>query len=77
MNGSFKNIAPSSIFNPLFSFHCEKSIPIVLNFLNLFAKSILVPTPSVQDTITGSFILMLLKSKREPKPPMLSFYSIS
>ena len=28
-----------------------KSIPIVSNFLNLLAKSILVPTPSVQETI--------------------------
>ena len=48
-------------------------MPIVSNFLNLFAKSILVPTPSVQDTITGSFILWLLMSNNEPKPPISSF----
>ena len=49
-----------------------KSMPIVSNFLNLLAKSILVPTPSVQDTITGSSILILLISNKEPKPPITS-----
>ena len=49
-----------------------KSIPIVSNFLNLFAKSIFVPTPSVQDTITGSLILILLISNNDPKPPITS-----
>ena len=48
-----------------------KSIPIVSNFLNLFAKSNLVPTPSVHETITGSLIFMLLISKIEPKAPIL------
>ena len=33
-------------------------MPIVSNILNLLANSILVPTPSVQETITGSFILI-------------------
>ena len=41
-------------------------------FLNLLAKSILVPTPSVQETITGSFIFKLLMSNNEPKPPISS-----
>ena len=44
----------------------------VSNFLNLLAKSILVPTPSVQDTITGSFIFKLLISNNEPNPPIVS-----
>ena len=44
------------------------------NFLNLLAKSILVPTPSVQETITGSFTLRLLISNSEPKPPITSFF---
>ena len=44
----------------------------VSNFLNLFARSIFVPTPSVQETITGSLILILLISKSEPKAPILS-----
>ena len=48
-----------------------KSIPIVSNFLNLFAKSILVPTPSVHDTSTGSLILYLLRSKRDPNLQLL------
>ena len=47
-------------------------MPIVSNFLNLFAKSILVPTPSVHETITGSLILKLLISNNEPKPPISS-----
>ena len=47
-------------------------MPIVSNFLNLLAKSILVPTPSVQETITGSLILILLMSKADPKAPILS-----
>ena len=47
-------------------------MPIVLNFLNLLAKSIFVPTPSVHDTITGSLILNLLMSNKDPKPPILS-----
>ena len=54
-----------------------KSIPIVSNFLNLLAKSILVPTPSVQATITGSLTLMLLMSNKEPNPPIISFLDIS
>ena len=49
-----------------------KSIPIVSNFLNLFAKSIFVPTPSVHDTITGSEIFNLLKSNKDPNPPITS-----
>ena len=44
------------------------------NFLNLLAKSILVPTPSVHETITGSFILILLISNNEPNPPITSFF---
>ena len=44
----------------------------VSNLLNLFAKSILVPTPSVHETITGSLILILLMSKVDPKAPILS-----
>ena len=44
----------------------------VSNFLNLLAKSILVPTPSVQDTINGSFIFKLLISNNEPNPPIVS-----
>ena len=47
-------------------------MPIVSYFLNLFAKSILVPTPSVQDTITGSLILIELISNSDPKPPITS-----
>ena len=47
----------------------------VSNFLNLFANSILVPTPSVQETITGSLILILLISNSEPKPPIVSFFT--
>ena len=47
-------------------------MPIVLNFLNLFAKSIFVPTPSVQETITGSLIFKLLISKSDPKAPIFS-----
>ena len=47
-------------------------MPIVLNFLNLFANSILVPTPSVHETITGSLIPILLMSKNEPNPPIFS-----
>ena len=47
----------------------------VSNFLNLFANSILVPTPSVHETITGSLIFKLLISNREPKPPMVSFFA--
>ena len=43
------------------------------NFLYLLAKSILVPTPSVQETITGSLIFDLLISNNEPKPPITSF----
>ena len=39
----------------------------VSNFFSLIAKSILVPTPSVQDTITGSLILELLMSNNEKK----------
>ena len=42
----------------------------VSNFLNLLARSILVPTPSVQETITGSLILRLLMSNSDPKPPI-------
>ena len=41
------------------------------SFLNLSAKSSLVPTPSVQETRTGSVILIFVKSKIEAKPPML------
>ena len=52
-----------------------KSIPIVSNFLYLFANSIFVPTPSVQETITGSFIFSLLMSNSEPKPPIISFFN--
>ncbi len=44
----------------------------VSNLLNLLANSILVPTPSVQDTITGSLTLSLLKSKVDPNPPIIS-----
>ena len=51
-----------------------KSIPIVSNFFNLLANSILVPTPSVQETITGSLILRLLISNKDPNPPMVSFF---
>ena len=47
-------------------------MPIVSNFLNLFANSILVPTPSVHETITGSLILRLLISNNEPNPPIKS-----
>ena len=47
-------------------------MPIVLNFLNLFARSNFVPTPSVQATITGSLIFILLMSKAEPKAPILT-----
>ena len=43
----------------------------VSNFFNLFAKSILVPTPSVHETITGSLILILLISNNEPNPPIV------
>ena len=49
-----------------------KSIPIVSYFLNLFANSIFVPTPSVHETITGSLILTLLISNNEPNPPIIS-----
>ena len=49
-----------------------KSIPMVSNFLNLFARSILVPTPSVQETITGSLIFSLLISNKDPKFPIFS-----
>ena len=49
-------------------------MPIVSNFFNLFANSILVPTPSVHETITGSLILILLISNREPNPPIASFF---
>ena len=45
----------------------------VSNFLNLLANSIFVPTPSVQETITGSFIFELLISNKEPNPPITSF----
>ena len=51
-----------------------KSIPILSNFLYLFAKSILVPTPSVQETIIGSLILILLKSNNDPNPPIISLF---
>ena len=47
-------------------------MPIVSNFLNLLAKSIFVPTPSVHETITGSLILILLISNKDPKPPIVS-----
>ena len=47
-------------------------IPIVSNFLNLFANSSLVPTPSVHETITGSLIFNLLISNNEPNPPITS-----
>ena len=50
-----------------------KSIPIVSNFLNLLANSIFVPTPSVHETITGSFIFELLISNKDPNPPIVSF----
>ena len=65
-----KGVAPCTIKS--FTHMATKSIPMVSNFLNLLAKSIFVPTPSVQETITGSFILELLMSKTDPKPPMLS-----
>ena len=42
----------------------------VLYFLISLASSIFVPTPSVQDIISGSFIFSLEKSKTEPNPPM-------
>ena len=45
----------------------------VSNFLNLLATSIFVPTPSVQETMTGSLILILLISNNEPNPPITSF----
>ena len=41
------------------------------NFLNLLAKSNLVPTPSVQETIIGSLILSLLISYNDPNDPIL------
>ena len=47
-------------------------MPIVSNFLYLFVRSIFVPTPSVQETIIGSLIFILLISKADPKAPMLS-----
>ena len=56
-----------------FTHIATKSIPIVSYFLNLLAKSILVPTPSVHETITGSLILRLLMSNNEPNPPIISF----
>ena len=54
-----------------------KSIPIVLNFLNLLAKSILVPTPSVHETITGSLILNFEISYIDAKLPIFSFKIVS
>ena len=47
-------------------------MPIVSNFLNLFTNSILVPTPSVLETIIGFLILNLLMSNEDPKPPIIS-----
>ena len=41
-------------------------------FFRTLAISILVPTPSVHETITGSLILILLISNKEPKPPIIS-----
>ena len=47
-------------------------MPIVPKLLNFLAKSILVPTPSVQETMTGSLIFILLISKVDPKAPIFS-----
>ena len=54
-----------------FTHIATKSIPIVSNLLKRFARSNLVPTPSVEDTIRGSFILTLLISNKDPKAPIL------
>ena len=50
-------------------------MPIVSNFLYLLANSILVPTPSVHETITGSLIFKLLMSNKEPKPQIISLFN--
>ena len=50
-------------------------MPIVSNFLYLLANSILVPTPSVHETITGSLIFKLLMSNKEPNPPIISLFN--
>ena len=57
-----------------FTHIATKSIPIVSYFLNLLARAILVPTPSVQETITGSLILRLLISNKDPNPPITSSF---
>ena len=49
-------------------------MPMLSNFCNLLANSIFVPTPSVQETKTGSFIFSLLISNSEPKPPITSLF---
>ena len=56
-----------------FTHIATKSIPMVSNFLSLFANSIFVPTPSVHETITGSLIFRLLISNIDPNPPITSF----
>ena len=45
--------------------------PIVLNFCSWFAISILVPTPSVEATITGFLILNTDMSNNDAKLPIL------
>ena len=49
----------------------------MLNLFNWLANSILVPTPSVQETNTGSLIFKFLKSNSEPNPPMRSLLNKS